>query len=74
MKKVTIHEAKTNLSKLLLLVAKGEEILISRGPEPVAKIVPLTKKRVLGSYVGKCKVPDDFNKPLPKSVLKLFYK
>lgn len=51
-KTVTIHEAKTNLSRLLARVEAGEEIVVARGKTPVAKIVPLTppqpKRRVPG--------------------------
>jgi len=38
---VTVHEAKTNLSKLLAAVESGEEIVVRRGRHPVAKLVPL---------------------------------
>ena len=38
----TIHQAKTNLSKLVARVEAGEEIVIARGKTPVAKMVPLT--------------------------------
>jgi prevent-host-death family protein len=38
---VTIHKAKTELSKLLARVEAGEEIIIARGDEPIAKLVPL---------------------------------
>lgn len=38
---VTIHEAKTHLSRLLARVEAGEEIVVARGKTPVAKIVPL---------------------------------
>lgn len=37
---VTIHEAKTHLSRLIQEAVKGEEVIISRGKQPVAKIVP----------------------------------
>ena len=36
----TVHQAKTQLSKLLALVGKGEEVVIARGNEPVARLVP----------------------------------
>jgi prevent-host-death family protein len=54
MKTVTIHEAKTNLSKLLAAVEAGEEIVIARKDKPVAKIVLLgenerTRKPGFGS-------------------------
>lgn len=47
---VTIHKAKTELSKLLARVEAGEEIVIARGEEPIAKLVPfeLQKKPVRG--------------------------
>ncbi len=38
---VTIHEAKTHLSRLIAKVEAGEEIILARGKTPVAKIVPL---------------------------------
>lgn len=41
MEKVTIHKAKTELSKLIARVEAGEEIVIARGATPVAKLVPV---------------------------------
>ncbi len=41
---VTIHEAKTNLSRVLRKAADGEEIVISRGSQPVARLVPIVEK------------------------------
>jgi prevent-host-death family protein len=38
---VTVHQAKTNLSKLLAEVEAGEEVVIARGAKPVAKLVPI---------------------------------
>jgi prevent-host-death family protein len=40
---VTIHAAKTNLSKLIEAVLSGEEVVIARGKTPVAKLVPILK-------------------------------
>lgn len=40
---VTIHAAKTNLSKLIELVRNGEEVVIAKGRTPVARIVPITQ-------------------------------
>lgn len=40
-KTVTIHEAKTHLSRLIARAEAGEEIIVARGSTPVAKIVPL---------------------------------
>ena len=67
MLKVNIHEAKTHLSRLLAKVADGEEVIIARNGEPVAKIVPIakaSKKRVLGQYRGEVVIADDFDDPV----------
>jgi prevent-host-death family protein len=53
MRQVNIHEAKTHLSKL---IADGEEVVIARYGEPVARLIPLrplTAKRIPGSAHGK---------------------
>ena len=47
----TIHEAKTNLSKLIARAEAGEEIVIARGKDPVVKLIPLApmkRKRAPG--------------------------
>jgi prevent-host-death family protein len=59
---VTIHEAKTHLSRLIKAVLAGREIVIARGSEPVAKLVPLSKggvKRVPGAWKGQVSADDD---------------
>lgn len=52
MQTVTIHEAKTHLSRLLARVEAGEEVIIARGTQEIAKLVPLKppvpKRRVPG--------------------------
>lgn len=72
---VGIHEAKTNLSKLLKRVEAGEEIVVARGGEPVAKIVaysaPPKKPRVPGSMKGKIWMAPDFDE-LPAEVAEAF--
>jgi prevent-host-death family protein len=74
MTKVNVHEAKTHLSRLLLRVAGGEEIVIARAGRPVAKLVSIEPKaqRVIGQDDGLFEVPDDFDAPLPDEVLALF--
>jgi prevent-host-death family protein len=72
---VTIHQAKTQLSKLIARAEAGEEIVIARGKEPVARIEPLVKKRkgkrVPGLLKGKYNLPDEFFfDPLPEEELK----
>lgn len=67
---VGIHEAKTNLSKLVARAEAGEEVVITRGGVPVAKLVaaaPKTPK--FGFLKGKLNVPDEFFDPLPDEYL-----
>jgi prevent-host-death family protein len=48
-----VHEAKSNLSRLLEQVERGEEVVIARHGKPVAKLVPVSRsKRMLGSMSG----------------------
>ena len=52
----TVHQAKTNLSRLIKEAESGKEVIITRGKEPVAKIVPITspaKKRVPDMLKGQ---------------------
>jgi prevent-host-death family protein len=77
MTEVNVHEAKTHLSRLLARVEAGEEVLISRAGRPVARLVPARKsrgKRRAGRFVGKGRIADDFNAPLPPEVLAGFLK
>ena len=72
---VNVHEAKTNLSRLLKRVAAGEEIIISKAGKPMAKLSPLSKpqtNRVPGLDKGVVQIPDDFDAPLPEDLLVLF--
>jgi prevent-host-death family protein len=74
MRDVGVHEAKTHLSRLLREVEAGSEVVILRGGKAVARIVgvPATAARVLGSNRGVLVVPDDFDAPLPESMLDAF--
>ena len=74
MKEVNVHEAKTHFSRLLRRVAAGEEIVIARAGEPVAKLVPVEHppRRIFGIDEGRFQVPDDFDAPLPADVLEDF--
>ena len=71
---VSVHEAKTHLSRLLRRVAAGEEIVIARSGKPVARLTPVgnPKRRTLGIDEGKFVVPEDFNAPLPDDVVASF--
>lgn len=72
---VNIHQAKTQLSRLIERVCAGEEIIIARGGKPVARLAPLqrsAKPRTPGLLKGKIWVAKDFNAPLPDDLLDLF--
>ena len=67
-----VHQAKTNLSKLLRKAAPGEEVVIARGKTPVAKLVALStrkKKRVPGRLKGKIWYTSEVFEPLTKEEL-----
>lgn len=70
----TIHDAKTNLSKLVARAEAGEEIVLARGKDPVVKIVPVATKakptRKFGALKGKIKIGPEFFDPLPDEELK----
>jgi len=69
--KVNVHEAKTNLSKLLAQVKEGKEVIIARAGKPVARLVPIerqTAQRSPGSAKGKLVVANDFDAPLPEDI------
>lgn len=69
---VTVHEAKTHLSRLIARVLAGEEITIARGRDPVVKLVPAgePKKRPLrGALKGKITFDESFWDPLPREFL-----
>lgn len=70
---VNIHDAKTHFSKLLERVALGEEIIIARAGEPVAKLSPLAprKARVPGGAEG-LEVPEGFFEALPEDFMQHF--
>jgi len=77
MAEVSVHEAKTHLSRLLVRVASGEEIVIARAGTPVARLVPVRVahgRRRPGRFAGRGRVAEDFNAPLPPQVLAGFMK
>ncbi len=71
---VTIHAAETGLSQLIARVEAGEEIILARGEDPIAKIVPFqpappkpTGKRQFGALKGS--IGPEFFEPLPDEEL-----
>jgi antitoxin (DNA-binding transcriptional repressor) of toxin-antitoxin stability system len=72
METITIHKAKTQLSKLIEKALQGEEIVIARGKEPVVKLVAIQNprgKRVPGAWKGKITIGPEFFEPLPPEEL-----
>ena len=68
---VNVHRAKTELSRLLARVEAGEEIVIARRGEPVARLVgckPLGKRQP-DTLKGKLAIPDSFFDVLPEEEL-----
>lgn len=72
MQTVTIHTAKTTLSQLLTRVEAGEEIVLARGKQPIAELVPfhpVAPRRQFGAMRGVVSVDPGFFDPLPDDEL-----
>lgn len=70
---VTIHTAKTQLSKLIEAVERGEEVIIARGKEPVAKLEPYKKPKFkFGILEGQLGEGPDWFEPMSEEDLKLW--
>lgn len=77
MQTINIHEAKTNLSRLVDQAAKGEPFIIAKAGKPLVKVTPLNApdagqiKRV-GFMAGQIVVPDDFDRMHTQEIEQLF--
>ncbi|MES2320520.1 MAG: type II toxin-antitoxin system prevent-host-death family antitoxin [Pseudomonadota bacterium] len=72
MKTFNIHEAKTQLTRLVNAAAGGEEIIIAKAGVPAARLGPLAAPkppRKFGLLKGKIEIADDFDAPLPPEVI-----
>jgi antitoxin (DNA-binding transcriptional repressor) of toxin-antitoxin stability system len=75
--RVNIHEAQTQLSRLVEAAAAGQEIVIVKAGKPMAKLSALGREhgpRRLGILKGKLRAPKNFNAPLPRAILDDFEK
>ncbi len=77
MRTINIHEAKTHLSRLVELAAKGESFIIAKAGKPLVKVTPLdapAEKSVkrLGFLEGQFSVPDDFDRMGEEDIRSLF--
>ncbi|CAN7605678.1 type II toxin-antitoxin system prevent-host-death family antitoxin [Phyllobacterium sp. LjRoot231] len=70
---VTVHAAKTNLSKLIDAALAGEEVIIAKGKNPVVKIVPIPKSRFkAGALMELAGTAPDFLEPMSEEELALW--
>jgi prevent-host-death family protein len=72
MTQVNIHEAKSQLSKLIERVCQGEDVIIAKAGKPVARLTavePHRRGREFGALRGKARVDDRFFEPLPEEEL-----
>ncbi len=73
MQQVTIHAAKTNLSKLIEAALRGEEVVIARGAKPVVRLVPVAQGAFkVGLLAGKLGAGPDFFEPMDQGDLDLW--
>jgi len=72
---INIHQAKTNLSRLIEKTLAGEDVIIAKAGKPVAKLVAYKEKvqlRKPGLWKGKIWISDDFDDE-DEEINKLFY-
>ena len=70
--RVTVHAAKTNLSRLIAAAEAGEEVVIMRGSVPAVRLVPVgdaAPVRRFGALAGRVSLDDAFFEPLPPGEL-----
>ena len=77
MKKINIHQAKTQLSKLVDEASKGEPFIIAKAGKPMAKVIPLDQPtgrqlRRLGFMAGQIAIPDDFDSMNQDEIERMF--
>lgn len=72
---VKLYEAKTHLSSLVERAGRGEEFIIAKGDEPMARLIPLAKpgtRRAPGGWEGRIHISGDFDAPLPPDLQRAF--
>jgi prevent-host-death family protein len=76
---IDLTEAATKLSELIVAAERGEEVVITREGQPIAKLVALVrteeqpkKRRVFGAYKGQISIGPEFFDPLPDDELALW--
>lgn len=69
MKQVKVQYAKTHLSALLAAVEQGQEVVIARGDQPVARLVPINESEERDLGFVPYSIPQTFFDPLPDDEL-----
>jgi prevent-host-death family protein len=75
MRTVNIHEAKTQLSRLVDQAAKGEPFVIAKAGKPLVKVVPVdapAQARRIGFMEGQCEIPEDFDRMFEAEIEAMF--
>lgn len=77
MQTINIHEAKTHLSRLVELAAKGESFVIAKAGKPLVKVTALNapepaQMKRLGFMAGQLQAPDDFDRMGSDEIAQLF--
>lgn len=74
MTQANVHEAKTNLSKLIEQALNGEDVVIAKAEKPLVRFVPVREEKEdwFGMDEGKGWIADDFDE-LPEDILAAFY-
>lgn len=67
MAQFSVHDAKTNLSRLIADALAGGDVVIARGKVPVVRLVPVDPpgRRAFGAYKGRISIDARFDEPLP---------
>ncbi len=66
MAQFSVHDAKTNLSKLIAAALAGDDVVIARGNVPAVRLVPVVPKgqRSFGALKGRIAIDEAFHEPL----------
>ena len=72
MKKITVEYARKHFSQILARAEAGEEVTIVRSGSPIARLVGLSTRRILGTHRDSVWIADDFDGPLPNEILAAF--
>lgn len=77
METINIHEAKTNLSRLLEEVQRGRPFIIAKAGQPIARVVSIEgpepgEAKRLGFLAGQIEVPKDFDRMAEEEILAMF--